>query len=154
MKDGSTLTSRDVGIGAANAMEEVVEEVEGLVANITESQTKRDEEFRTFMKQTTAAFAELKAEMKKSTPPPAPKASTGSEATTTPSAKNRSARRRGKPKQTDAEKEAAKKALLDKCKACTHCGNKHPLTRDELCWSLESNASLRPSGWPFNKKSE
>ena len=151
MKDGCTLTSRDVGIGAANAMEEVVEEVEELVANITESQTKRDEEFQKFMKQTTAAMAEIKAEIKqnKSTPP-----KTSNEATTTPSAKTRSARRRGKPKTPDAEKEAAKQALLEKVKACAHCGIKHPSTRDELCWSLESNAALRPSGWPFAKKTE
>jgi hypothetical protein len=156
MKEGQTLTSRDISVGAANAMEEVVEEVEELVANITESQTKRDDELRTFMKATTAAITELKADVKKaaSTPPKTPKAATSNEATTTPSANTRSARRRGKPKKPDAEKEAAKQALLDKVKACAHCGIKHPSTRDELCWSLESNAALRPSGWPFNKKEE
>lgn len=156
MKDGSTLTSRDVGIGSANAMEEVVEEVEELVANITESQTKRDEELHTFMKQTTATINELKADFKKATttPPKVAKAGTSDDATPTLADKSRSARRRGKPKPTDAEKEALRKTLLDKVKACTHCGNKHPATRDELCWSLESNASLRPSGWPFNKKTE
>lgn len=153
MKDGCTLTSRDVGIGAANAMEEVVEGVEELVANITESQSKRDDELRTFMKETAAAIKELKQAATATPPTAAPK--TNDDVTNTASASNgrTSRRRRGKTK-TDAEKEAHKKALADKCKACVHCGNKHPGTRDELCWSLDSNASLRPSGWPFNKKSE
>ena len=153
MKEGCTLTPAEVGIGSANAIEEVVDEMEELVANLTESQSKRDEELRAFMKATTAAITELKADAKKTaaTPHNNSKATTSNDAPSTPSAKTRSARRRGKPKKHDAEKEANKQALLDKVKACAHCGYKHPSVRDELCWSLEANASSRPSGWPFKK---
>jgi len=83
-------------------MEEVAKEVEELMANITESQVKRDEQLKTFIAATNAKLTELAAKMDKASAPPP------STDNTTP-ATTRRGRRRGKPQKTDAVKEAAKK---------------------------------------------
>lgn len=127
-----STTARATGHASANAVEELAQATEELVAELTEKHSKQIE---ALIKANNEAMAKLTAALldNKTQATAAPPARTPTAAQTT-----------------------KQQRWAEKCKnatTCPHCSKIHPNRSHDQCWHLEKNASKRPAGWTPSAKS-
>jgi hypothetical protein len=122
-----SLTARQAGFGAANALQEAITDVTKDQANLATNVVDA-------LKEMKLTIEELKKKVDQN-----------------PTANNAAPTTQSGSGKSYAERKAERMKRLKDAPICKHCNRKHPSQPEDKCWELDANAATRPTGWTSRK---